>query len=115
MRRSLTDRYVSVRQDVGGVSFMHAMVSSVDAVVIDQVLTAVAALAEPGDSRNLQQRRADGLLAESGGFGRVPAWGSGCRPARVVTFRSPVLGGLVECRKPWICSRRLWGWASRGG
>ena len=33
----------------------------------------------------------DGLLAGSGGFGRVPAWGSGCRPARVVTFRSPVL------------------------
>src|SRR5450631_618681 len=31
------------------------------------------------------------LLAGSGGFGRVPAWGSGCRPARVVTFRSPVL------------------------
>src|SRR5664279_5529414 len=30
----------------------------------------------------------DGLLAGSGGFGRVPAWGSGCRPARVVTFRS---------------------------
>jgi hypothetical protein len=56
MRRSLTDRYVSVRPDVDGVSFMHAMVSSVDAVAIDQVLTAVAALAEPGDSRNLQQR-----------------------------------------------------------
>src|SRR5664279_158026 len=32
-----------------------------------------------------------GLLAGSGGFGRVPAWGSGCRPAGVVTFRSPVL------------------------
>src|SRR5450631_1750345 len=32
-----------------------------------------------------------GLLAGSGGFGRVPAWGSGCRPARVVTFRSPLL------------------------
>src|SRR5664279_3214857 len=31
------------------------------------------------------------LLAGSGGFGRDPAWGSGCRPARVVTFRSPVL------------------------
>src|SRR5664279_2509549 len=62
MRRSLTDRYVSVRPDVDGVSFMHAMVSSVDAVAIDQVLTAVAALAEPGDSRNLQQRRADALV-----------------------------------------------------
>ena len=62
MRRSLTDRYVSVRPDVDGVSFMHAMVSSVDAVAINQVLTAVAALAEPGDSRNLQQRRADALV-----------------------------------------------------
>jgi len=29
-----------------------------------------------------------GLLAGSGGFVRVPAWGSGCRPARVVTFRA---------------------------
>ena len=62
MRRSLTDRYVSVRPDVDGVSFMHAMVSSVDAVAIDQVLTAVAELAGPGDSRNLQQRRADALV-----------------------------------------------------
>ena len=62
MRRSLTDRYVSVRPDVDVVSFMHAMVSSVDAVAINQVLTAVAALAEPGDSRNLQQRRADALV-----------------------------------------------------
>src|SRR5664279_6509593 len=34
------------------------------------------------------------LLAGSGGFGRVPAWGSGCRPGRVVTFRSPVLRDL---------------------
>lgn len=62
MRRSLSDRYVSVRPDVNGVSFMQAMMSSVDAVAIDQVLTAVAALAEPGDSRNLQQRRADALV-----------------------------------------------------
>ena len=47
MRRSLSDRYVSVRPDVDGVSVMHAMMSSVDAVAIDQVLTAVAALADP--------------------------------------------------------------------
>jgi len=41
---------------------MHAMVSSVDAVAIDQMLAAVAALAEPGDSRKLQQRRTDALV-----------------------------------------------------
>jgi len=62
IRRSLLDRYVSVRPDVDGVSSLNAMVSAVDAVAIDQVLTAVAALAEPGDSRNLQQRRADALV-----------------------------------------------------
>lgn len=39
-----------------------AMVSSVDAVAIDQVLAAVAAIAEPGDERNVQQRRADALV-----------------------------------------------------
>src|SRR5664279_5144485 len=40
------------------------------------------------------------LLAGSGGFGRVPAWGSGCRPARVVTFRSRVLGGWSNVGNP---------------
>ena len=48
MRRSLTDRYVSVRPDVDGGSFMHAMVSSVDAVAIDQVLTQVSAFSAGG-------------------------------------------------------------------
>ncbi len=62
MRRTLSDRYVSVRPDVDGVSVMHAMMSSVDAMAIDQVLTAVATLAEPGDPRSLQQRRADALV-----------------------------------------------------
>lgn len=51
-----------MRPDLDGVSFMSAMVSSVEAVAIDQVLTAVAAIAEPDDSRNLQQRRADALV-----------------------------------------------------
>lgn len=62
IRRSMSDRYVSVRPDVDGVSFLSAMVSSVDAVAIDQVLAAVAAIAEPGDERNVQQRRADALV-----------------------------------------------------
>src|SRR5664279_4252646 len=62
IRRSLLDRYVSVRPDVDGVSSLNAILSAVDAVAIDQVLTAVAALTEPGDSRNLQQRRADALV-----------------------------------------------------
>ena len=40
------------------------------------------------------------LLAGSGGFGRVTAWGSGCRPARVVTFRSRVLGDWSNVGNP---------------
>lgn len=62
LRRSMADRYVSVRPDLDGVSAMSALVSSVDAEAIDQVLTAVAAVAEPDDERTLQQRRADALV-----------------------------------------------------
>jgi hypothetical protein len=59
LRRSLEDRYVSVRPDIDGVSFLSAAMSSVDATAVDQVLTALAAAAGPGDLRTQQQRRAD--------------------------------------------------------
>jgi len=36
--------------------------SSLDAAAIDRVLTAIAAVAEPGDTRTLQQRLADALV-----------------------------------------------------
>jgi hypothetical protein len=62
LHRSLEDRYVSVRPDLDGVSFLSAAVSSVDAHAIDQVLRAVAAVADPDDLRTLQQRRADALV-----------------------------------------------------
>lgn len=62
LHRSLEDRYVSVRPDLDGVSFLSAAMSSVDAHAIDQVLRAVAAIAEPGDLRTLQQLRADALV-----------------------------------------------------
>ncbi len=62
LHRSLADRYVSVRPDLDGVSFLSAAVASVDAVAIDHVLRAVAAAAVPGDLRTVQQRRADALV-----------------------------------------------------
>lgn len=62
IHRSLSDRYVSVRPDLDGVSFLSASMSSVDAGAIDRVLTAVAAVAEPSDTRTQQQRRADALV-----------------------------------------------------
>ena len=62
IHRSLADRYVSVRPDLDGVSFLRAALSSLDAASIDRVLTAIAAVADPGDTRTLQQRRADALV-----------------------------------------------------
>ncbi|HYN74148.1 MAG TPA: DUF222 domain-containing protein, partial [Nakamurella sp.] len=62
IHRSLADRYVSVRPDLDGVSFLSAALSSLDAATIDRVLTAIAAVAHPGDTRTLQQRRADALV-----------------------------------------------------
>src|SRR6478752_6173904 len=55
MRRSLEDRYVSIRPDIDGISFISAAIASADADAINQVLDA---LAEPGDTRTFQQRRA---------------------------------------------------------
>ncbi|MET3804658.1 hypothetical protein ABIB25_001653 [Nakamurella sp. UYEF19] len=62
LRRSFADRYVSVRPDVDGISFLSAAISAVDADAVDQVLNAVAGLAEPGDRRTWAQRRADVLV-----------------------------------------------------
>ncbi len=62
LRRSLADRYVSVRPDLDGISFLSAAMSSIDATAIDQVLDALAGQAEPGDLRTHQQRRADVLV-----------------------------------------------------
>jgi len=57
MRRSLEDRYVSIRPDIDGISFISAAIASADADAINQVLDALAAIAEPGDTRTFQQRR----------------------------------------------------------
>ena len=62
LERSVEDRYVSVRPDLDGMSFLTAELSAVDAHAIDQVLNALAGIAEPGDPRTLQQRRADALV-----------------------------------------------------
>jgi len=62
LNRSLDDRYVSIRPDLNGVSFLFAAMSAVDANAVDQVLTALAAAADPEDLRTLQQRRADALV-----------------------------------------------------
>ena len=62
IRRSLEDRYVSVRPDLDGVSFLNACLSSLDAASVDLMLDALAGIAEPGDPRTKQQRRADALV-----------------------------------------------------
>ncbi len=62
IRRSLQDRYVSVRPDLDGVSFLSACLSSLDAASVDQQLDALASIPEPGDPRTKQQRRADTLV-----------------------------------------------------
>ena len=62
LNRALGDRYVSVRPDLDGISFLHAAISSVDAVAVDQLLNAVASIVEPNDERTKQQRRADTLV-----------------------------------------------------
>ena len=62
LRRAFEDRYVSVRPDIDGISFLHAALSCVDAAAIDQLLTELAGDAAPGDERTLAQRRADALV-----------------------------------------------------
>jgi len=62
IRRSLEDRYVSVRPDLDGVSFLSACMSSLDAQSVELLLEALAGAAEPGEKRTKQQRRADALV-----------------------------------------------------
>jgi hypothetical protein len=62
LRRSFGDRYVSLRPDLDGMSALSAALSSVDAVAVDQVLNALAGLADPDDERTVMQRRADALV-----------------------------------------------------
>src|SRR6476469_7341824 len=59
LRRSFEDRYVSIRPDIDGISFLSAAIASADADAINQVLNALAAIALPGDTRTFAQRRAD--------------------------------------------------------
>jgi len=62
IRRSVEDRYVSVRPDLDGVSFLSACLPSLDATSVDLVLDALVGIAEPGDPRTRPQRRADALV-----------------------------------------------------
>jgi hypothetical protein len=64
--------------------------SAVDAHAIDQVLTALAGITEPGDPRTRQQRRADALVDVL--LGRVS---NGCH---VVWVRREALFVRVEVR-----------------
>jgi len=59
---AIQDRYVSVRPDVDGISFLSAAMSALDATAVDQVLTTLAAAADRDDPRTQQQRRADALV-----------------------------------------------------
>ncbi len=81
LHRSLQDRYVSVRPDLDGISFLSAALSSIDAHAIDQVLRALAAIADPADPRTQQQRRADALVDLL--LGRVS---NGCHTTFDTTF-----------------------------
>src|SRR6478735_5365377 len=62
MRRSFEDRYVSIRPDLDGISFLSAALSAGDAAAVDQILNALAAAAAPDDPRTMSQRRADALV-----------------------------------------------------
>ena len=62
LRRSMEDRYASVRPDIDGMSFLSALMSAVDAAAIDRILSALAAAAPPGDTRSMAQRRSDALV-----------------------------------------------------
>ena len=62
LHRAMEDRYASIRPDLDGMSFLSALMSSVDAAAVDRILTALAAAAEPGDLRTMAQRRSDALV-----------------------------------------------------
>jgi len=62
IRRSVEDRYVSVRPDLDGVSFLSACLPSLDAASVDLVLDALVGIAGPGDPRTKPQQRADAMV-----------------------------------------------------
>jgi len=62
LHRAMEDRYVSIRPDLDGMSFLSALMSSVDAAAVHRILTALAAAAEPGDLRTMAQRRSDAMV-----------------------------------------------------
>jgi hypothetical protein len=98
LNRALADRYVSVRPDLDGISFLHAAISSVDAVAVDQLLNAVASIVEPGDDRTQQQRRADtlvDLLCEEPGTFRTGGFGFLRGALRLEPFPLDLVGGFV--------------------
>ncbi|MEP6560644.1 MAG: DUF222 domain-containing protein, partial [Nakamurella sp.] len=57
LHRAMEDRYVCIRPDLDGMSFLSAMMSAVDAAAVDRILTALAAAAAPDDLRTMKQRR----------------------------------------------------------
>ena len=62
IRRSLEDRYASIRPDLDGVSFLSACMSSLEAASVELMLEALAGPPNPADSRTKDQRRADALV-----------------------------------------------------
>jgi len=62
LHRAMEDRYRSIRPDLDGMSFLSALMSPVDAAALEQILTALAAAAEPGDLRTMAQRRSDAMV-----------------------------------------------------
>ena len=74
LRRCLADRYVSLRPDLDGISFLSAAMSSLDAAAIDQVLNALAGRCEPGRPANpaTTPRRRAGRHAPGPGQQRLP-------------------------------------------
>ncbi|WP_420123367.1 DUF222 domain-containing protein [Nakamurella sp.] len=62
IRRSLEDRYASIRPDLDGVSFLSACMSSLEAVAVDLLLEGLAGPPNPSDPRTKDQRRADALV-----------------------------------------------------
>ncbi|WP_395725524.1 DUF222 domain-containing protein [Nakamurella sp.] len=62
IRRSLEDRYASIRPDLDGVSFLSACMSSLAATAVDLLLDGLAGPPNPADPRTKDQRRADALV-----------------------------------------------------
>lgn len=62
IRRSLEERYASIRPDLDGVSFLSACMSSLEATAVDVLLDGLAGPPDPADPRTKDQRRADALV-----------------------------------------------------